>query len=731
MDGGSSMRIILAEKPSVARDIARVLGATENHKEDGYLAGNGYAVTWAFGHLVTLAEPESIDPKWGKPWTRESLPLNPTTWKYTIRPEAAKQFHNIRKLLNDSSTTEIICATDAGREGELIFRLIYTEAHCKKPLKRLWISSLTDDAIRQGFAQLHDGAEFDALASAAHGRQRADWMWGQTLTRAFTLHNGDLYSTGRVQTPTLAFVVQRDVEIENFVPSQFYELHSSFHAEQSFTARYIDAQGHSEIETRPVASALKVEVDPIPHAIVQKVTQQDKRISPPALFDLVALQKEANKHHGYTAQEALDVTQELYEAKLVTYPRTESRHLPTTMLAELPGVLQSLMSQPVYNSGANAALSRIDGGHKLSKQYVDDGKLTDHHAIIPTSVRPPSLSGKQKNIYDLIALRFIAIFLQAQVKAETEILIDVGKRRFRAFGSVQREAGWTGLYEEHGQNEESIREGTEEDQALPQVAQGQQLAKEPAEIIERNRKPPKPFTDSSLLTAMRNAGKLVDDEQLAVHMKAKGLGTAATRAEIIEKLIRTRYLIRDGKNIKATIKGKHFIEQVFDEIKDPSLTAQWEKRLKEIEDGDADLAAFEHDIKDLLISWTPRVFTTTKPDSALMNGAGDAEDATPCPACKNGLVRHRKTATADFYGCSGYKEGCRFSLPGKYAEKTLTFTAVRQLCSDKRTTSLLKGFKAKSGKKFDARLQLGHDTESGSYRIKLIFENSSDKHFSK
>lgn len=725
------MRVILAEKPSVARDIARVLGANESHKDKGFISGNGYAITWAFGHLVEIAQPEAMNQSWGKPWKAESLPLTPTSWRYEVLPDKQAQFENIRKLFNDGETSEIICATDAGREGELIFRLIYDQAGCTKPVRRLWISSLTDEAIKAGFANLKPSSEFEPLAAAASCRQRADWMYGLSLTRAFSLHNRAFLSAGRVQTPTLALVVRRDAEIADFKPSNFYELHSRFASDSSpFAARYIDSEGEYELPTLAKAESLKSQVDPIPHGIVRKVTKTEKHIAAPALFDLVTLQKESNRIHGYTAQETLNITQELYESKLVSYPRTESRHLSTTMLGELPGVLSALASTITYSDHAKNAQRALEAGLRLSKRYVDDAKLTDHHAIIPTSTKPASLSDRQRNIYDLIARRFLAVFYPDQLRAESEILIAVGDHTFRSFGSYVTQPGWTVVQTDPDQP--SKPEEEEESQRLPDVDEGQQLRKLDTEIKTKQRKPPKPYTDATLLTAMKSAGKLVEDEELAEHMKHNGLGTAATRANIIEELVSDRkgYLVRVKTTLRATDKGKAFIAQASaasSDICDPVLTASWEQRLKRIEDAEEDPEAFDKDIRAAIANGVSNVFASRKLEASELAVQGDS--GLQCPSCQKGYLRERKAGESAFYGCTGYKAdktGCNFRLPGELCSRKLSVTTIKQLCSSKRRSTLVKGLVSKkSGKSFDAFLKL--TVKEGQAEIGFEFDNNKAK----
>ncbi|HEY6248746.1 MAG TPA: DNA topoisomerase, partial [Candidatus Angelobacter sp.] len=498
------MIVVLTEKPSVARDIAAAMGA--NQKRDGYFEGNGYQVTYAFGHLVTIAEPEEMNPAWGGPWKMEQLPMIPTQWKYRVAEKAEKQFNCIKSLFLHSKTTGIVCATDAGREGQHIFDLIYQLTGSTKPIQRLWISSLTPEAIREGFRHLKPTSAFANLSAAAAWRARADWLVGLSATRAYTLINGQTCTVGRVQTPTLALVVNRQIAIDSFKPTPFYEIHAVF--EPGFTAKYITPGNdpQTRLEDRATPQAILDHMSPIPSGTVLSITTTEKTTKAPPLFDLLTLQKEANKRFGYTAQETLDLGQSLYEEyKLLSYPRTESRHLSHDMLPELPNIIRALPKE----WPAEAALAALNNGLKLSKTYVDDTKLTDHHAIIPTH-QPAStdLPAKQRNIYELVAARFLGIFLPAEVRDETTVLIQLRQHSFRTSGSITKEPGWTVLNSEPTPDEEKA----DDTQALPPLSEGQCVIKRSAQLKEGKTTPPKPYDDGSLLTGMKNAGQEIKDE---------------------------------------------------------------------------------------------------------------------------------------------------------------------------------------------------------------------------
>ena len=670
------MKVILAEKPSVALDIAKTLGAT--HKQDGHFSGNGFAVTWALGHLVTISEPEVMNPAWGQPWTANSLPMVPAQWHYTITDRTRPQFERIEALLHDPATEEVICATDAGREGEHIFRLIYAQARCQKSMKRLWISALTEEAIRAGFRSLQPGSAFDSLAEAAMARAHADWLVGLNATRAYTLHNHQKCTIGRVQTPTLALLVQRQKEISSFVETSFYEVHA--HLEPGCVAKYIDAKGETALTDKAEAEERNREITPIPLATVQSVESQDKSLSPPPLFDLVILQREANEKLGYTAQETLEIAQSLYEThKLLSYPRTESRHLSTTMLDSLPAIAKALPKE--FDTSRQVALSRLNDGPPLSKLYVDNTKLTDHHALIPTNrPEPAALPSKEKALYRLVAGRFLAIFLPNAIRSETTAFFAIGPHSFRAKGSVYKEQGWMALQRPDSASEQEADEDRE--QTLPALTPGQFLRKKTNRVVEKKRRPPRPFTDATLLAAMRSAGRLVDDDSLAEYMKHNGLGTAATRAVILKRLIASEYVLRQKKALIPTPKGMALIDQVAPTLKNPVMTAEWERRLKEIEHGSLSRDRFESDIATFVRELIPQVLSTP----TITRSAEAADSALPlCPACKMGRVRQISSENTDsekrlFYGCSNYKRGCTFSINGTIAGRALTPAVVKRLC---------------------------------------------------
>lgn len=697
------MIVVLAEKPSVARDIAAVLGASQ--KKAGYFEGNGYQVTYAFGHLVTIAEPEEMNPSWADPWRMEQLPMIPTQWKYQVagKGQTKAQFDYIKKLFLHPATKEIICATDAGREGQHIFDLIYQLTGSTKPVQRLWISSLTAEAIREGFRHLKPLSAFANLTAAAAWRARADWLVGLSATRAYTLINGQTCTVGRVQTPTLALVVSRQIAIENFKPAPFYEIQVAF--ESGFTAKYITPgdDPQTRLQDRATAQTILDHISPIPSGAVVSVTTTEKTTKAPPLFDLLILQKEANRRFGYTAQETLDLAQSLYEEyKVLSYPRTESRHLSHDMLPELPNIIRVLPKEwPI-----DAALTALNNGLKLSKTYVDDTRLTDHHAIIPThKAAPADLPSRHRNIYELVGIRFLSIFLPAEVRDETTAVIELGQHSFRALGSIIREAGWTVLNTQTA----SADEKADEVQTLPSLSQGQKISKRNAQLKEGKTTPPRHYDDASLLTAMKNAGQEIKDEDLAAYMKQSGLGTPATRAAIIEKLIAVGYIERKKKALISTTKGKALINQVHPTLKDVGLTGSWEQQLTNIQAGTTPADFFAAAITQFVQDIFPDIIASRPAMTAVPN----PNIYGPCPECKTGTVRK----TIKGAGCSRFKDGCNFSIWRQINGKKLTDEHIRQLVIKGRT-GLIKGFKKKDGTStYDASLVLTDD-----FKVRLEFK---------
>ena len=608
----------MAEKPSVARDIATVLGARQ--KQDGCLVGNGYVVTWALGHLATLPNPHEINPSW-KAWHRQTLPMIPAKWPLTVIQRTQKQFNLVKRILNSRDIGEVICATDAGREGELIFRYIYAAARCKKKVKRLWISSLTPAAIREGFDKLRPGKDFDNLALSAQARSRADWLVGMNLSRAYTLIGDDLVSVGRVQTPTLALLVEREKAIRDFKPEKYFEISATFQpklpADQQPDAGTYTGTWFSEVERKKLkgqsqdplrdAKRLPFDADLVDQivtrvlsgdAVITSLTGRTRHFPPPLLYDLAELQRHANRLFGFSAQKTLELAQELYEQKkLISYPRTDSRYLSTEVAKTLNPVVQAV-AEPY-----KMHLPFLQNIPAIPKRFVNDAKVTDHHAIIPTPVKADrgKLTEQQLKLYDLICRRFLSAWLEHQIVQETTVITEVTSTdpktgtgavdHFHSSGSVITQQGWKVL---DIKGKKDSNPGT----ILPNcLKKGQPQHVLDAKGEEKVTKPPPRLTDATLLTAMETAGKVLDDRKLSDAMRERGLGTSATRAAIIETLIKRAFIRRRGKIFEATDKGIRLINTVHPVVKSPEMTGDWEFKLKRMEQGSVPFDGFMREIE--------------------------------------------------------------------------------------------------------------------------------------
>ena len=598
--------VVVAEKPSVARDIAQAVGARTRAK--GWLHGNGHVVTWAIGHLVGLAQPDQMDPAW-KAWRAESLPMLPAKWPLAVLESTKDQFLTVKKLLLDRDVEYVVCATDAGREGELIFRFIYEAAGCRKPVRRLWISSLTPGAIESGLRAMKDGRSYDSLAAAARGRAQADWLVGMNLSRAYTLAQDETLSVGRVQTPTLAMLVEREQEIREFVPEAYLEIVGTF-GTTPYTGKWFKpGAGHSPESmrlpsdgqlARAVVDRIKLAI-PSGAGIIESLSQEQRRMPPPLLYDLTELQRHANRLFGFSAKRTLELAQGLYELKkLISYPRTDSRHLSSDVAATLPQVVQAIRGE--YES----QIAEGTGTRALGRRFVDDAGVTDHHAIIPTTTNPTqvSLNKDERRIYDLVCRRLLAAWHEEHIWAVTTVITAVTSPqprnpaelsavvpitdRFHTVGTAVVQPGWKVLdivarKKEAGDQEHTLPTG---------LAQGAPQPVRDVVIEEKQTRPPKRFNDATLLTAMETAGKSLDDKELSRAMKDCGLGTPATRAAIIETLITREYIVRDDKALQATDKGIRLIDAVHPDVKSPAMTGQWEARLHAIHRGESQLSPF-------------------------------------------------------------------------------------------------------------------------------------------
>jgi DNA topoisomerase-3 len=712
------MKVCIAEKPSVARDIAAVIGAKE--RKEGYLEGNGFQVTWTFGHFCTLKEPHDYTEQW-KYWRLEDLPMIPPSFgiKLINNEGVQKQFRIIEQLVTQCE--EVINCGDAGQEGELIQRWVLLKAQCTAPVKRLWISSLTEEAIREGFQKLKDSSQYDNLYAAGSARAIGDWLLGMNATRLFTkkfAQGKAVLSIGRVQTPTLAMIVARQKEIDAFKSEEYWEL-KTIYRETEFTA----AIDRIKVLDRAEKGLAYLKEHPFEITSFEK---KEGKEGNPRLFDLTALQVEANKKFAYSADDTLKYIQNLYEKKMVTYPRVDTTYLPDDMYPKVEGILKDMT--PYAALIAPVLANPIP---KL-KTVFDDKKVTDHHAIIPTGVYPSNLAQEEKRIYDLVARRFIAVFYPECKISNTTVLGKVGQVPFKVTGKQILEPGWKEVYANDAQAKKDDREKEEEEEKiLPVFVVGESGPHTPR-IHKGKTSPPKPYTEATLLRAMETAGKQVDDEEMRELLKDNGIGRPSTRANIIETLFRRKYIEKRKKNIFATQTGIDLIDTIQTELlKSPELTGIWERKLRQIEKGEYAIETFKQELKQMVIDLTVEVKTANykiitvaadqpeKKEKEKEKEDKPKKEAKPkepkkaiiieeqqCPKCKSHPLKKGNTA----YGCANFKV-CGFKLPFEVFGKKL---------SDKQITDLLA--KGKTGKAKGWKLA-GADTETeGKLKLNDAFE---------
>lgn len=637
------MILCVAEKPSVGRDIARVLGATTSR--DGYMEGNGYCVSWTFGHLCALLDPNEYNEQW-KGWNMSSLPMVPERFgiKITNDKGVQKQFNTIKTLITQAEM--VINCGDAGQEGELIQRWVYQKAGCRVPVKRLWISSLTEDAIREGFQKLKDQSEYQHLYEAGLMRAIGDWLLGMNATRAYTLRfakgvgkDRQVLSIGRVQTPTLALIVKRQQEIEHFVPRTYWEL-KTLYRDTLFSAQLPAEEDEYAITSLEQGQKLVDSIKDLPLEITSVEKKKGMEYAP-RLFDLTSLQVECNKRYGMTADDTLKVIQSLYEKHVTTYPRVDTTFLSDDIYPKVPATLRGI--QDYFPQVAPLLPLKADGGKGAgslpkSKKVFDNSKVTDHHAIIPTGQRPDNLTDLERKVYDMVALRFIAAFYPPCQVANTTVLACAGDISFKVTGREVLEQGWREVFAKEKTDDEA-----EEQKVLPSFRKGESGPHEP-QLQEKTTTPPKYYTEATLLRAMETAGKTVEDEELRDAMKENGIGRPSTRAAIIEKLFQRKYIIREKKNIKATEVGISLIHTIISPLlKSAELTGRWEQKLRAIERGDYTAKLFLDELKQM----TSEVVHEVKADKSGMR----------CPVCGRGTIIRGKTR----YGCSRWREGCTYA----------------------------------------------------------------------
>ena len=690
------MKVVIAEKPSVAREIAVLLGASE--KKDGYLTGNGYYVTWAFGHLVGLGMPEDYGISG---FQKSSLPILPNPFLLTMRkvkkdngyttdPGALKQLKVIEQVIGDSE--KIIVATDAGREGELIFRYIYEYLKCNKPFERLWISSLTEKAIKQGFDNLKPGSDFDGLYLAGQGRSRADWLVGINASQALSIAAGNgIYSLGRVQTPTLALICKRYLENRNFSVQQYWQIHLSH------TKEFIDFKSLSinKWEDKKLAEdTLKSigrngNIATVTSIEIKTVTEQ-----PPLLLDLTGLQKEANKKLNLSAEETLNITQSLYEKKFITYPRTGSKYIPEDMWAEIPNLIRSLQDMGAFKQ----AIAKVKCGH-FNKRIVNDLRVTDHHGLLITDKIPSALPAKENAVYNMIAFRLLEAISQVCTKEITDITLQALHYDFTLKGCKILEPGWRFIRGSFSDDD------TEFVQELPELKKGDELKIKDASVLEKRTKPPVLYTEAGLLSAMETAGKKIENEEERKALQNIGIGTPATRAAIIETLFSRNYIQREKKSLIPTGKGLQVYELIKDKkIADVVMTAEWELTLQKIENNERNADTFQKEMENYATSITNELLHTTIAQENLA--------MLDCPKCKNRqlIIRDKIVKCPD--------EVCNWVQFRNVCGVQVSIDDIESLVNTGKT-SLIKGMKSKAGKKFDAYIVLNDKAESS-----FEFENS-------
>jgi DNA topoisomerase-3 len=698
--------LVIAEKPSVGRDVASALpGSFE--KEENYLESEDYVITWAVGHLVQLKEPEEYDERFKK-WRLADLPIVPPNG-FELRERDAKskkQLKVIEKLLKRDDVDRVINACDAGREGELIFAYIYEKLGIPKPVDRLWISSMTRQAIREGFERLRPGEQLEPLEQAARSRSEADWLVGMNATRAATIRGrawvGGVVSLGRVQTPTLAMIVKREREIQAFVPEPYWLVHATF--DPRYHGLWFEGE-ETRLKEGERADAIVAKVTGRTGR-VESVERKEQTERSPLLYDLTSLQRDANRRFGFSARRTLQAAQSLYEGKkAITYPRTSSRYLSGDLVPQLKIVADSLRPIPEYAAAA-AYVVRLD--QLPLGRVVNDAKVDDHHAIIPTEIEH-DLSGftpDERRIFDLIARRYLAVFHPPARYQRTTVVTEVEGERFRTRGKITLEAGWRGVYGVEADNGgRQQEEDAEAEGELPQLTEGQAVTCVEAESEAKETKPPPRYTEATLLSAMETAGRLINDEELREAMKESGLGTPATRAETIETLIRREYIERVGRDLLATPKGLQVITMLEEhKLTSPELTGDWEKKLAEIEHGRGDRARFMSEIEDFTRETVERIAALDK--EKLRPERAELGLCPRCGAQTGEIIRENSRA----YGCTSWKSreepGCGFVIWKRVAGRTLTPEIARQLIEEGRTREVLSGFRSRNGKPFRARLVL-------------------------
>ena len=704
--------LVIAEKPSVGRDLTRVLtGPFEKH--EGYLEGPEHVVTWAVGHLVQLADPEEYDAKFKK-WRMADLPIVPDSFRLVVRDERSKkQMNVVKRQLGRSDVEKVVNACDAGREGELIFAYLYEKAGSKKPVQRLWLSSMTSAAIEEAFGRLRPGADLASLEAAARSRSEADWIVGMNATRAATIRLRSSFdgavSLGRVQTPTLAILARREEEIRAFTPEPYWLVDASFEASQDrrYEGRY-HAKAQPRLASAEEAAAI-VDACRAQTGQITKLEKTERKERSPLLYDLTSLQREANSRFGFSARRTLGAAQRLYEEhKALTYPRTNSRFLTGDMIGEIKPTAALVGRRAEYARAAEyvRSLDLLPLG-----RVINDAKVQDHHAIIPTKGQHnlEKMGDDDRRIYDMVVRRFLAIFHPDAVFENTRVETTVAEHVFRTRGKVMLVPGWRGVYGEEADSERSAEDDEGREQQLPRLEKEESVEVADVRSEQKETKPPRRYSEGALLAAMETAGRLVEEEELREAMKDSGIGTPATRAAIIERLLQVGYIERDGRSLVVTEKGLNVVRLLGEHpLTSPDLTGSWEHRLGRIEGGAESRQAFMADIVKFAES------TVGELDAKLKDVRIPRANLGPCPVCGHDIVENRKG-----YSCWSREDpGCGFVIWKGKAGKQLGLPVARELISTGRTEKPVTGFKGRSGRSFRARLAL-QQSEEGKWRVEF------------
>lgn len=693
------MILVIAEKPSVAKEIAKVVDATK--REKGFFSGRNYLVSWCVGHLIELAKPGAYGEGLDK-WSLDTLPIIPENYITEVSSATADQYAVLKELMSRADVSELVEATDAGREGELIFRLVYNQAGCKKPFKRLWISSMEEKSIKDGLAGMKPGSAYDNLYKAALCRQRADWLVGINLTRLYSKMYNKTLTCGRVQTPTINLIVKRQRSMENFVPQTYFTL----------TANCGSFKAYSRADDQAKAQQI-VEKCSGKEAYISKVEKEEKREKPAALYDLTTLQRDANRLLGYSAQQTLDYLQKLYDNKLATYPRTDSRYITADQEQSTRSLIDTILATGIFST---EVVNNYSTENVTMAQIINDKKVSDHHAVLPTSgitkEKLDNLPTGERNILLLVSYRLLSAVYAPHIYTATKVVLDIEGEPFTATGREEIDIGFKQIDDQakkavKAQEEKKDAPDNPENAVLPPMSEENTFTASEVKAEPKKTKPQPSYTEDTLLKAMETAGKNIVDEELKDAMKDIGLGTPATRAGIIENIVKTGYIVRNGKKLLPTETAYTFIDLVTDKIKEPELTAKWEKQLAAIQQGEENPADFMREISGFIRSFVMDTKALYSPEQSTGVFQSERESIGICPKCGKKVVEYPKS-----FSCESGKDGCGFVIWKTMASKAISKVQAVKLL-EKGKTDLIKGFTSKAGKPFDAYLVLKEDKTVG------------------